>query len=589
MADTTDNKNSINVRVLLYFLIALLIPAGILGMGSSIFNAPQNYESRVIDGNWKINYRGRNYINSRLERFESDGIVAGEKVTLETVLPEDIDIYAPSVTFKSRMARVRVFENGSLVYSYGYDIPEGHFVPKSVHYVPLSSSCGGHFLRIELTAADDDAFSSAYPVTLGNTEDLMRHYLQTRRLALLIGIFMFYFGAVLLVLSPFLIIGAAKDKSVLFSAMISHFLGVYILCYNEVIAYIIHNDVISHVLEYMALYFIPSIMILYILTSGSAGARVRVLRILLVFDLSMATLAVVLHATRILMINHMLPIFHAMILTEGIYLIYVLIRCDREARSSRRNYVGMSSERVLLVGIMLFICSIFLEILRYYLMAYVFKTDESAGIDFITVGALAIVLSIMLNYFFHSIDHLTEARTKVKLYGMAFRDSLTGLDNRASCDQFMAGLDADVMSRYAVVSIDLDGLKIVNDKQGHSIGDMMISGFGELMKDAFSDCELVGRMGGDEFIVIRKDTGREAMESDVRSLILGTEEANRRGGTFRYAFSYGIADSSEGENVQAVYMLADERMYAMKDEHHRQRGIITPSAMAAESGGGANA
>ena len=100
----------------------------------------------------------------------------------------------------------------------------------------------------------------------------------------------------------------------------------------------------------------------------------------------------------------------------------------------------------------------------------------------------------------------------------------------------------------------------------------MISGFGALLRDAFSECELVGRMGGDEFIIIRKGVLAADMERDIRSLTLGAEEANRRGGTFRYAFSYGVADSSEKDKVKDVYMLADERMYEMKDEHHKRRG-----------------
>ncbi|MCR4763164.1 MAG: GGDEF domain-containing protein [Lachnospiraceae bacterium] len=577
-------KNS-QVRGILCLLAAMLVPLFLFLMGSSRFSTPYKYDHLELSEGWNIIYRGRFYSNTRLDSFDADGVVTGERLILERDLP-DLYLFSPCLTFKTRNSRVYVYEDGKRIYSYGYDIAEGDFVPKSYHYVPLSSAYAGHFVRIEITAADDGAFSGAYDVTLGNTEDLIRHYIQSRRIGALVGVFMFGFGFLLAVLSPFLIIGAAKDWSVLFSAMIAMMLGIYVLCYNEIMAYFTHNDVLSHLIEYLTLYFTPSVIILYILTSGASRGRVKVLWGLLFTDLSLAVAAIVLHVTRMLMINHFLLIFHVAFLSESLYLIYLLVRSDRESRNERRNLIGMSSERVLLYGIFVFILSIFMEVIRYYVYAYVLSSRDSSGIDCITIGALSIVLSMMLNYFFHSVDHLTEARTRIRLHGMAYTDALTGIDNRASCDQFMAALGD---SRYAVVSIDLDGLKIVNDKQGHSIGDMMISGFGALLRDAFSDCDLVGRMGGDEFLVIKKDAGRGDMEADIRSLTLGAEEENRRGATFRYAFSYGTADSGEADDVQAVYMLADERMYKMKEEHHKKRGIFTTNADPARETGGVRA
>ncbi|MCR5675750.1 MAG: GGDEF domain-containing protein [Lachnospiraceae bacterium] len=571
---STEKKNELQAKSVLYFFLAMLVLAVLAVMGSNVLSTPYKYEYLKLEHGWDVSYRGRGHSNVTLESFDADGIIAGEKVTFKRVMP-DIYLFSACLTFKTRMSRVRVYEDGMQIYSYGYDIPDGYFVPKAYHYVPLSSDYAGHTVRIELTAAEDGAFSGLYPVTLGNTEDLMRDYVQSRRLGFLVGVFMFYFGFVMIVLSPFLIFGAAKDRSVLFSSMIAILLGIYVLCYNEGMSYITHNDVLSHLIEYISLYLIPIVVILYILTSGAAKKRVRVLFILLAVDSSMAVLAIALHATRVLMINHMLPLFHVMILSESVYLIWLLAKSDKESRLERRNHVGMSSERVLLVGILLFIFSIFLEVIRYYVLAYISKGQEKSGFDFITIGALAVVLSIMLNYFFHSIDHLTEARTRLKLHGMAFTDALTGIDNRASCDQFMAGLTEE--NRYAVASIDLDGLKIVNDKQGHSIGDMMIAGFGELMREAFSDCQLVGRMGGDEFLVIKRDATAADITRNVWALERRAEEENRRAEAFQYAFSWGVADSAEGENVQAVYMLADERMYRMKDEHHQKKGITAAS------------
>ena len=363
---TTYKKKELQARGILYVFFAMLVLVILAGMGSSMFSTPFSYEHLDIKNGWNISYRGRTYQGAALEDFDVDGVLSGERVVLTTVLPE-IYVFSPCLTFKTRMSRVRVFEEGILIYSYGYDIPDGYFVPKRYHYVPLSTEFEGHTVKIEITASGDGSFSALYPVTLGNTEDLSRHYVQSRRLGTLIGVFMFYFGFILAVLSPFLILGTTKDKSVLFSALISLLLGAYILCYSEMMAYFTHNDVLSHVAEYLSLYMIPSIFILYIITGGviRGRARLRGLYWLLTFDVFMLVMAVVLHLTRILMINYLLVIFHVMILSESIYLIFLLIKGDQEGRNERRNYVGMSSSRVLLGGILIFILSIFLEVVKY--------------------------------------------------------------------------------------------------------------------------------------------------------------------------------------------------------------------------------
>ncbi len=568
----TKSESRIQPTGVLYILAALCIPVLLLLFGANLFNTPASFEQINLKRSWSVNFRGRVTQDMELDDFTAEDVYPGERVNLEITLPE-FELFSPSITFKSRMSRVRVYEDGEQIYSFGYDIPEGRFVPKAYHYVPLHSEFAGDTLRIEITAAEKNAFTGAYDVILGNTEDLMRGFVQQRRLAIEVGVFMFFFGFCLAVLSPFLILGTARDHSVFFSALISLLLGIYILCYNDVMLYFTHDLVLSHILEYLSLYFEPSAIICYILTSGASRRGQKTLKWMLLLDTTLAVLSVVLHLTGVLMINHMLVVFHGIMMFESIYLVIILIKSDRENVRENRSRVGLSSERVLLFGILLFILSIFLEVLMYYLYLYVIPTDRRGGLDAVTLGALALVMSIMLNYFFHSVDHLTEARTRIKLHGMAYTDALTGIDNRASCDQFMMALNMEQEAVYSVVSLDLDGLKIVNDKQGHSIGDMMIAGFGTMLRDAFSDCEMVGRMGGDEFMVIKKGSRKIEMEADIHSLNLVAEEENRRGGTFRYEFSYGVADSSEGVDVQSVYMLADERMYRMKDEHHRKKGI----------------
>ena len=588
MHRTEDKKINRLLSGMLYLFAGMLIPVLLLLIRSDIISIRLSDDIIRMSSGWEIYYRGRISKDAELSSFDADGVIAGESVTLGQRIPEE-DLFAPSIMFKTRISRVRVYVNGDQIYSYGYDIPEGEFVPKAWHCVHIPSKMKGGMLRIEITAAQDSAFTGLYPVTLGNGEDLIRNFIQRRRFPLIVGSFMIFFGFLLAILSPLLILGTSRDHSVIYSALISILLGLYILGYNDILDYFINDALRSHEAEYLSLFLCPPVFIGYVLTGKATKHRHRQMKVLEVTDLAFVIVVILLHYSGIVTFNYFLTAFHVAMAAEALYLLYDLVQNARDARETAdRNTLGMSAESALLTGLVLFMTAMFIEIIRYYVVRYAFGGSSEAGFDFATVGALAIALSLMLNYFFHSVDHLTEARTRIKLYGMAFTDALTGIDNRASCDQFMSDL-SEGSEGYAVVSMDLDGLKIVNDKQGHSIGDMMISGFGALLKDAFSDCELVGRMGGDEFMVIKKGAKAGDLESDLNSLRLGAEEENRRNSAFKYLYSYGTADSSEGEDVQAVYMLADSRMLEMKEEHHRQQGIPSARDLPMKRGGHADA
>jgi diguanylate cyclase (GGDEF)-like protein len=130
---------------------------------------------------------------------------------------------------------------------------------------------------------------------------------------------------------------------------------------------------------------------------------------------------------------------------------------------------------------------------------------------------------------------------------------------------------------YAVVSLDLDRLKKVNDTMGHIEGDKMIKAFANILAESFASADLIGRNGGDEFIVIMKGRDVARCESLLSKLKLEIAVANDKETEFRYSASWGYAGNHEVDSpsVKDIYMLADTRMYAMKDEHHRMMAELS--------------
>ncbi|MET0447343.1 MAG: sensor domain-containing diguanylate cyclase [Aeromicrobium sp.] len=116
--------------------------------------------------------------------------------------------------------------------------------------------------------------------------------------------------------------------------------------------------------------------------------------------------------------------------------------------------------------------------------------------------AYAEVLSAMLG------AAVARSLREAALVEVARRDPLTGLSNRRGLDEFADQLFTDGVTRVAaVLSVDINGLKLVNDSHGHARGDVLIHAIGRTLEDAFGELPrvCVARVGGDEYTVIVAD------------------------------------------------------------------------------------
>ena len=143
-------------------------------------------------------------------------------------------------------------------------------------------------------------------------------------------------------------------------------------------------------------------------------------------------------------------------------------------------------------------------------------------------------------------------------------DSLTGLYNRAKCERIFEVLDRRD-SKYAIVSIDMNGLKKVNDSHGHSVGDKLLIRYAEVFKKAFNGVGTTIRMGGDEFLAIVRSEHLHELQSALKDLKI-LEKSNSYGLPVPLEAAYGYAIHELGDPAKAndVYKLADSKMYDMK-------------------------
>ena len=155
---------------------------------------------------------------------------------------------------------------------------------------------------------------------------------------------------------------------------------------------------------------------------------------------------------------------------------------------------------------------------------------------------------------------------------LAYHDGLTTLPNRASFSQILNhGINR--ARRYnnglAVLFIDLDRFKNINDTLGHEAGDALLQEVGKRLKDCVRQSDTVARLGGDEFVILLEDLSEPGWAATVAGKILSTivKPFQMLGQEFRVTTSIGLSIYPEdGEDEQTLMKKADIAMYHAKEE-----------------------
>ncbi|CUA83287.1 MULTISPECIES: sensor domain-containing diguanylate cyclase [Gulbenkiania] len=152
-------------------------------------------------------------------------------------------------------------------------------------------------------------------------------------------------------------------------------------------------------------------------------------------------------------------------------------------------------------------------------------------------------------------------------------DPLTGLGNRREFDAMIAHWKANPQ-RVAVVVLDVDHFKNVNDTYGHETGDQVLVELARLMRETARDSDILCRMGGEEFVLILPHAdagGAFALAERLRLKV----EAARRPDLPAVTISVGVACCQTGEDAPLLLGLADAALYQAK-EQGRNRVVMAP-------------
>lgn len=164
----------------------------------------------------------------------------------------------------------------------------------------------------------------------------------------------------------------------------------------------------------------------------------------------------------------------------------------------------------------------------------------------------------------HAVDITADAREAATLREQALHDPLTGCLNRRYLETFDAAVAHD--ARWAVINIDLDGFKQVNDTHGHEHGDQVLRETAAFLTRRLRDGDALVRVGGDEFLILLRDANQASVDA-----LLARLQGDRPQAPCRY--SLGAALRQEDENLEQTLARADASMY------ERRRAARAPAGL----------
>ena len=162
-----------------------------------------------------------------------------------------------------------------------------------------------------------------------------------------------------------------------------------------------------------------------------------------------------------------------------------------------------------------------------------------------------------------------DKRQELNLQDMAQKDGLTGLYNKMTTEALIdRGLAEHHCSEgaLAMIMLDIDNFKELNDSLGHIAGDRIIQEFAQSLRTAFAPGDLVGRIGGDEFIVLTCQQNSDALGMQLDELCNCIRRTTYGGeGQHHLAASMGVAlFPKDGRNFSELYARADAALYRAK-------------------------
>lgn len=519
----------------------------------------------TLNDGWDITINDRSYHNVSLDTFRFDIVGKGDTITMIRTFPDRLDCVGNALLLPIRQTAVKVYVDANQIYQYGWDRLNRHKTVGSGYLtVELPDNYAEKTLKIHLTVGEDNVFTHFDPIRIYEWKNIYRVVLTENRVPLFLGCFLTIFGLATCLITIFALLFSGRFLRILCVSLFSICIGLWTLCYYNVLLIFSMPLYTICLLEYLSLFLAPVPLVIYMREDVLALKRpymTRLYRILLTIQIAATVILIGLHTVDLVHCAATLKYMQALIVCDLVYFVIVEFM---NLHISRQLV-----HKLFLVGMLLLSACVVCDLVSYYL-------DRYHGVTLLPIkgiaplGLVLFIFILLVSFYINLTEKMMQETERNSLIKSAYTDELTKIHNRRYCMEYMNRIMEMENPDYTVFCFDLNNLKVTNDTYGHARGDLLIRSAAEVIDKAFGPFGIVARMGGDEFIAIVETGDSEKISSIAAEFQTCIGEKNLAIPDLHLSIAFGYASCSPKEyNIEKIYQLADNRMYENKQAMKR--------------------
>ncbi|MBD5489550.1 MAG: GGDEF domain-containing protein [Lachnospiraceae bacterium] len=516
----------------------------------------------LLNDSWDVTINDISYHDISLDSFKFEIVNKGDTLTMQRILPAHLDFAEGALRLHINQAAVSMYIDDEMIYEYGHDrIAKNKTVGSGPLFINFPGEYEGKTLKIMLDVSENKAFTQLNTIRIYDWSNVYRVLLTENRLPLFLGCFLTIFGTVTCCITVYALIFSRKFLRILCVSVFSICMGLWTLCYYNVIMIFSIPMYSVCLLEYITLYLAPIPLMIYMGEDVNTlnNKSVKMLyRILLTIQIAATTCTIVLHSLDILHFAATLKYMQTLIVCNLIYFIIIEILNLKASR----QFV----HRLFLIGMLILSGCIAYDLISYYTSRHQGETVATLkGVS--SLGMVIFIFILFVSFYINLTRKMMQETERNFLIKSAYTDELTQIHNRRYCMEYMNKIKADEELNYTVFCFDLNNLKFVNDTYGHAKGDILIRSAAEVIADSFESHGIVARMGGDEFIAIAETTDTAKIASLMEHFREDIHKKNVEIPDLNMSIACGYAScSAMDSNIEKAFHLADNRMYENKKQ-----------------------
>lgn len=553
-------KRNIVVKMVLFFLI-------LFGIGMLLqlhINRISRKREVNLDDSWQISIDGTEYDNVRLSEFHMPATERGTEVILKRILPET-SYGQVSLRTLIRYCAIQISVDQDKIFEKGMEEYQNHDILGSGYiWASLPENYAGKEIEVKLLTGEKNSFSSFDNIMLVDSAFGIRWLIVNNITTVSIAIFLFVLGILLLMSTCIIDIRDKRFRLLLFIGFFSVTIALWMICNSRLIEVASDHFTVNVRIEYISMYLAAIFLVMFIAEFMRKPIQKKLLHGAALFFVFLLLILSYLNESNTVHYCKTGFIFQISVFLAIIPVIVELIYMVRQ--------LHLKAEHSVLLGIVFFVAAVTLELARYRYNKLCIPEYQLTQ-SFVPIGTLMFILLMLEAFCTVMMQRAVEDMERKTLYDMAYRDVLTDLNNRAWCEKVMQEYQ-DSHKLVSIINIDLNYFKHVNDTYGHAKGDELLIHFAEILKNTFPQPACVGRMGGDEFIVILDYETDAELEAKVRNLKQVVTERNEKAAEDKkisFAFGFSSNENDDTLSVWKVYEAADHKMYEYKQKYKMTR------------------